>query len=209
MQIPSLLQIQQFRLQLKKFADFTDEEWDIFTGHLYIRQLKKKDLFISAEKICNEVGFISSGAFRFFFVKDGIEISSYFCFQNELISSYRSFLKRTASEVCIDAMENACVICFSYDSLQILLKDERTALRMEHFGRTIAEYLICCYEERVLSFLSQSPEERYLYLLESQPAFLQKIPQHYLANYLGITAVSLSRIRKRIFITKMKQKLVS
>jgi hypothetical protein len=80
---------------------------------------------------------------------------------------------------------------------------------MERFGRMIAEYLICCYEERVLSFLSQSPEERYLHLLESQPAFLQKVPQHYLANYLGIPPVSLSRIRKRIYNNSAKQKMVS
>jgi CRP-like cAMP-binding protein len=159
--------------------------------------------------VCNEVGFILNGSFRFYFLKDGIEISSYFCFQNEFISSYRSFLKREKSLINIEAMEDSFVLCFSHASLQELLNDERVELKMERFGRKIAEYLICCYEERVVSFVTQTPEERYRLLLENGNDLLQKIPQHYVANYLGITAVSLSRIRKRIFASSRQQRLVS
>lgn len=209
MATPLPLQSAQFRSQLKKFVDFTDEEWEQFSEHLYLKKLNKKELLISGDKVCNEVCFILKGAFRFYFVKDGIEISNYFCFQNELISSYRSFLKRTPSVINIEAMENAELICFSYLSLQTLLANEKTAFKMERFGRTIAEYLICCYEERVFSFVTQTPEERYLKLVEQEADLLQKIPQHYLANYLGITPVSLSRIRKRIVESRSKQKLAS
>jgi CRP-like cAMP-binding protein len=206
---PTNLQVMQFRSQLKQFVDFTEEEWNLFASHLYLRRLKKKELFISGDKVCNEVGFIYSGSFRFFLVKDGIEISNYFCFQNDMISSYRSFLKRVPAGLSIEAMENAEVVCFNHASLQTLLADTRTAYKMERFGRTIAEYLICCYEERVFSFLTQTPEERYAALLAEQPTFLRRVPQHYLANYLGITPVSLSRIRKRLFTTAVKQRLAS
>jgi CRP-like cAMP-binding protein len=206
---PSPLHLQQYRSHLKRFTEFTDKEWEIFSNVLYLKRLRKKDLLVSAEKICNEVCFISSGSFRIYFIKDGIEFSTYFCFQNELISAYPSFLKREPAGVYIECMDAAELVCFSYESLQKLLSDDRVAFRMENYGRKIAEYLICCYEERVLSFLSQTPEQRYLHLLETQPDFLQKIPQHYLANYLGITPVSLSRIRRRIFATREKQKLVS
>ena len=166
-------------------------------------------MFVGEGKICNEVGFILNGSFRFYFVKDGIEISNYFCFQNEFISSYRSFLKREPGIVNIDAMEDSLVICFSHESLQQLLLDDRIVLKMERFGRAIAEYLICCYEDRVVSFVTQTPEARYRLLLENGDGLLQRIPQHYLANYLGITPVSLSRIRKRIFSNRKQQKLAS
>jgi CRP-like cAMP-binding protein len=209
MSAPSPLELQQFRSQLKRFVQFSDEEWEIFAIHLYKKKLKKRAVFMQTGKICNEVGFILSGSFRFYFIRDGVEVSNYFSFQNELISSYPSFIKRSPSTISIDAMENAELVCFSYDSLQTLLKDDRIAFSMEHFGRMIAEYLICCYDERIFSFLSQTPEERYLHLLDTQPEFLQKVPQHYLANYLGITAVSLSRIRKRILEAKAKQKMAS
>lgn len=178
---------------------FTEAEWLIFCNYLHIKSVRKRRLFVSQGKWCNEVGFILNGSFRFFFVKDGIEISNYFCFQNEFISSYRSFLKHEPSLINIEAMEDSLLICFSHASLQELLNDERIMLKMERFGRKIAEYLICCYEERVVSFVTQTPEERYRLLLESGNDLLQKIPQHYVANYLGITAVSLSRIRKRVF----------
>jgi CRP-like cAMP-binding protein len=206
---PTSVQLLQYRSQLKKFVLFTDEEWELFAAELYVRNLKKKELFAHGDKTCNEVGFIYSGSFRFYLMKDGIEISNYFCFQNELISSYRSFLKRVPGGSSIEAMENSEVICFTYQSLQKLLHQPETAFRMENFGRSIAEYLICCYEERVFSFIVQSPEQRYATLLETQPVFLQKIPQRYLANYLGITPVSLSRIRKRLFATPRKEKMAS
>lgn len=209
MSTPLPLQLAQYRSQLKKFVEFTDEEWEVFCEHLYIKKVKKKGLLISGDKVCNEVCFILKGSFRFYFVKDGIEISNYFCFQNELISSYGSFLKRTPSVINIEAMQDAELLCFTHASLQVLLANEKTAFKMERFGRTIAEYLICCYEERVFSFVAQTPEERYLQLLEQQPDFLQKIPQHYLANYLGITPVSLSRIRKRIIESHSRQKIAS
>lgn len=71
------------------------------------------------------------------------------------------------------------------------------AFKIEQMRRRIAEYYILCYEDRIGSFLFQNPEERYLALLNSGGAIFQKIPQHYIADYLGVTAVSLSRIRNR------------
>ena len=205
----STLHLQIFRKHLEAFVSFSDDEWTVFSSCLQLKSIKRKRQFSSQGKVCSEVGFILSGSFRFFFIKDGIEISNYFCFQNEFISSYRSFLKREPSLISIEAMEDSLLICFSHSSLQELLQDDRVALKMERFGRKIAEYLICCYEDRVVSFVTQSPEERYRLLLENGQDLLQRIPQHYIANYLGITPVSLSRIRKRIFGASKQQKLAS
>jgi CRP-like cAMP-binding protein len=73
----------------------------------------------------------------------------------------------------------------------------------QKFGRLIAEYLGIGLEERMVSLLLQSPEERYVDLLNSnKKKIIERIPQHYIANYLGITAVSMSRIRNRILKNK-------
>jgi CRP-like cAMP-binding protein len=202
MQAPAPEERSLFREQLRKFVDFTDEQWALFAAKLYLRELKKKDCFVSAGKVCTEIGFMLSGSTRFFFVRDGIEISSYFCFELDLITSYASFLKKTPSPVSIEALEDCRLICFSCAGLTELMQDPRLVYPLEHMGRLIAEYLICCYEERVMSFLAQSPEERYRYMLQSSPALLQRIPQHHIANYLGITPVSLSRIRRRMVTGK-------
>jgi hypothetical protein len=79
-----------------------------------------------------------------------------------------------------------------------MLNDIRLAYKIERFGRLIAEYYLCCYEDRVSAFITQTPEERYLKLMENGREILLRIPQHYVANFLGITPVSLSRIRKRV-----------
>lgn len=196
--MPQPEQLIIYRKSLEQFVIFSDEEWAIFSEQLYTREIKKRQLFIGAGKICNEVGFILSGSFRFYLDKDAVEITNYFCFEGEFISSYKSFLKREPGFTSIEAIKDAVVICFDNAALERLINDERIAYKMERFGRLVAEYLICCYEDRLVTFITKSPEERYLELLDKQPALLQKIPQYYLANFLGITPVSLSRIRKRL-----------
>jgi CRP-like cAMP-binding protein len=196
--MPSAIHLESFRNAIAQFITFTDEQWALFSAHFYTRKIKKRQLFTAAGKTCTEIGFVFSGSFRIFIERGDMEISNYFSFEGDLISSYKSFLRQEASRVNIEAMEDSMLICFTYGNIQTLVNDERIALKMERFGRMIAEYLICCYEDRMLTFVTKTPEERYLELLSDQPSILQKIPQYYLANYLGITPVSLSRIRKRI-----------
>jgi len=85
--------------------------------------------------------------------------------------------------------------------MEQMLQNPLLAYKMERFGRLIAEHYLCCYEDRIASFITQSPEERYLQLLQTGKDILQRMPQHYIANFLGITPVSLSRIRKRLIVT--------
>lgn len=198
-----------FRQGMAPFVIFSDEEWAIFSKHLYLRKLKKRDLLISMGQVCHEIAFILSGSFRLYFIKDGVEINNYFCFEQELISSYVSFLRQEPSPINIEALEDAELICFSHTAQQLLLQNPAINFKMEHFGRTVAEYLVCCYEDRVFSFITQTPEERYRQLLQKQPVFLRRVPQHYLANFLGITPVSLSRIRKRMQIAALPKKEVA
>ncbi|MEJ6979194.1 Crp/Fnr family transcriptional regulator [Pedobacter sp. P351] len=194
----SHLHLSLFRDFLKKFISFTDEEWIIFAEQLYSRNLKKKDYFVEAGNLCTEVGFIIQGSLRCFNIKEGAEITDYFCLENDMISAYKSFLTGTPSSTSIEAIENTSLIIFSKAGLDKLLANEHINYKIERFGRLVAEYYLICYEDRVTSFVMQSPEERYLSLLKDNRNIIRRIPQHYIANFLGITPVSLSRIRKRI-----------
>lgn len=187
-----------FRQQLNKWITFNDEEWAIVSQHLQLKTLRKKEYFTQAGSTCKELGFILSGALRLYHLKDIEEITSYFCLEHNFICSYKSFLKQQPGFSYIQAITDTLLITFTYDGLQQLLNHPITAHKTERFGRLIAEDLIFCYEDRVQAFVTQSPEERYISLLNNNSHILQHIPQHYLANYLGITPVSLSRIRKRI-----------
>lgn len=191
-----------FRQQINKLVIFNDEEWAILSAHLSITTLRKKEHFTKSGEICKHFGFILSGALRLYHLKDGEEITGYFSLFNDFICSYKSFLQQVPGIPYIQAITDSTLITFDHTSLQFLLNHPVTGHKMERFGRLIAEQLIFCYEDRVEAFVTQSPEERYLNLLNNNPRVLQHIPQHYLANYLGITPVSLSRIRKRILDQK-------
>ncbi|MBS7566493.1 Crp/Fnr family transcriptional regulator [Mucilaginibacter sp. Bleaf8] len=190
-----------FKQQVEKMVVFDDEEWAIITTHLSLKTLGRKEHFVQSGEICKALGFIVTGSMRLYHIKDGTEKTSYFCTTNDFITSYKSFMKQEPSVSAIQALDDVLLITLEYNALQELLDNPVTARKMERFGRLLAEDLIFCYEDRMHGFITQTPEERYATLLHDNPSMLQQVPQHYLANYLGITATSLSRIRKRIFDT--------
>ncbi len=193
-------QLKAFRNGIAQFVTFNDTEWEVFTQYLSFSSLSKKEHFAVEGKVCDYMCFITRGAVRYYHIKDGQEITGYFSFENEWMSAYKSFLKRTPNTNYIQALEETALVMISYQNLQQMLNHPLLALKMERFGRLIAEYYICCYEDRVTAFITQTPEERYIILEKTAKDIFQRIPQHFIANFLGITPVSLSRIRKRTLL---------
>jgi len=187
-----------FRKGISKFIEFDETEWAIVSQHLDLKKLKKKGLFAQPGIVCSEIGFILTGSVRYFNVKDGEEITGYFSFENELTSSYSSFLTRQPCLNYVQALEDTQLVIIAYKNLQAMLAHPLLAYKMERFGRHVAEYYLICYEDRMTSFITKSPEERYLDLLNTGRDIIRRMPQHYIAHFLGITPVSLSRIRRRI-----------
>jgi CRP-like cAMP-binding protein len=194
--------INAIRTGLNQFVSFDEEEWEVFSQHLSFSTLKKKEHFAVEGKVCDHIAFIVQGAVRYYHIKDGQEITGYFSFENELLSAYKSFLQRTPNTNFIQALEETELVLIAYSDLQKMLNLPLLALKMERFGRLVAEHYICCYDDRVTAFITQSPEERYTALEQTAIGVFQRVPQHFIANFLGITPVSLSRIRKRTLIAK-------
>jgi CRP-like cAMP-binding protein len=194
----TLTALNKFREHAESFVPLNEAEWQTLVPLLEISTLKKKKNFAEPGKVCNLIALIVKGSVRFFHIKDGEEITGYFCFENEFTSSYKSFLTCQPSINYIQALEDTQFVSLSYNSMQKAYTDKLIGYKMERLGRLIAEHYLICYEDRVTSFVTQTPEERYNKLLETGGEILQRIPQHYIANFLGITPVSLSRIRRRI-----------
>jgi CRP-like cAMP-binding protein len=195
-------QLVAFRKGIEPYAVFNEAEWIVFTQYITLQSFKKKQLFTEAGNVCPYVGFVLTGSVRYYHIKDGADITNYFSFENDFAASYKSFLTGEPASNYIEAMEPSQIILISKTNLDLILANPMLAYKIERFGRLIAEhYLICC-EDRLSSFITQSPEERYLKLLETGREILRRMPQHYIANFLGITPVSLSRIRKRILVEK-------
>ncbi|RTL59196.1 MAG: Crp/Fnr family transcriptional regulator [Sphingobacteriales bacterium] len=184
------------RKQIQLFTPLTDEDWELLEPHLSIKTIHKNKLFVQEGKKATNIGLVLEGMFRQYYTKDGEEKTTYFFFENHFISGYISCITGKPSVLSIEALSDAVCITFPYTVLQELFEKSMT---WQKFGRLIAEYLTVGLEERMVSLLLQSPEERYIELLNSNKTkILERIPQHYIANYLGITPVSMSRIRNRV-----------
>jgi len=184
------------RTHIERFVRLSDQEWQALAAHLYTRTIKKKTNFIKEGEQEEEIGLVVSGSFRQFYTKDGDEKTTYFYFENHLISSYISILQQQPSQLTIEALEDSEVLCFTAHTLTMLYQTHPV---YQIFGRKVAEYLAMGLENRMVSLLLDSPEERYTDLLRSnKKKIIERVPQHYIASYLGITPVSLSRIRNRI-----------
>lgn len=184
------------RKQIESFSKMNDADWELLLPHLELKTIKKNETFVSEGKKANEVAMVIDGMFRQYYTKDGEEKTTYFFFENHLMSSYMSCITGKPSLITIEALSNGSYISFSY---KVLLELFEQSMAWQKFGRLVAEYLGIGLEERMVSLLVQSPEERYIDLLNSnKKKIIERIPQHYIANYLGITPVSMSRIRNRL-----------
>lgn len=187
---------QLLRSYIARFISLTDSEWEMLEPHLYVKELKKHELFAEEGKVSDEIGFVLEGMLRHYYTREGEEKTTYFYFENHLVCAYFSCILKEPSRLSIEALSACRMLCFPYSKLMELYPQSNT---WQGFGRLIAEYLAMGLEDRMVGLLMLSPEERYLELLGSNKTkILERIPQHYIANYLGITPVSMSRIRNRI-----------
>ncbi len=188
--------LQLLRAAVEQFVKLPDTDWEALLPHIQEKSLSRHHLFCEEGKRSFEVGFMLNGTFRQFYSKDGEDKTTYFYFTGDLVCSYVSCLTGQPSLISIQALSDTQYLSFPYSVLLDLYK-QSTA--WQTFGRRIAEYIAIGLEERMVSLLLQSPEERYKELLTgSKKKIIEQIPQQYIANYLGITPVSMSRIRARI-----------
>lgn len=192
----SIADLSPLRRAIEQFTALTDTDWAMLEPHLRIEVIQKHALFAEEGKRADTVALVLEGSFRQFYTKDGDEKTTYFYFDNHLMSAYISCFTGQPSLLSIEALSSGRYIVFPYG---VLLDLFERSMAWQRFGRLISEYALKGLEERMVSLLTQSPEERYLSLLESnKKKIIERIPQQYIANYLGITPVSLSRIRARV-----------
>lgn len=186
---------ERVRHYIEQFTGMPDADWELLLPHLSEKTIRKNELFAKEGKVCKEIGFILEGNMRHYYTIDGEEKTTYFYFENNFVTDYISCIKGKPGALNIEALTDTHLIVFSYKALKDLYARSHA---WERFGRLIAEYLAAGLEERMTGLLMLSPEERYRALLQSnKQKILERIPQHLIANYLGITPVSLSRIRSR------------
>lgn len=168
---------------------------NIFGPSTIIRHFKKKELILLPGQTEHYVSYIIKGSAALLVNQDGTEVCLNFFLENQYFSAYSSFLSQTPSAEYVLALEDTTLASISHNDLQA---GYQLSAAHERNGRRMAEKLYLQSRHRTLALLTQSAEERYLDLVTKQAQSLERIPLKYLASYLGITPVSLSRIRKKI-----------
>ena len=159
-----------------------------------VKYYPAKSTLLSAGDCAMFLFFIKSGAVRMWFNKDGKDSTFQFFFENMPVCSFESFLRSEPSMFSIETIEPTEVLIFSKE--EIWKNGEAHPAQKQG----VMEYMLnrmIDYTHLFLSMLIHTPEQRYDELVKYRPDIIQRIPQHYIASFLGITPVSLSRIRGR------------
>lgn len=184
--------IRQF---VSRLVDVTEAEWLVHRQALVLRRVKKGQHILQAGEVCSHVHFINVGCFRTYNILNDEEYTSVFAFEGDYTTDYKSFLTRQPCYDNIVALEDAETLALDYDAMQRLYEAHPV---WQKYGRLIAEFIFIETANRSQSFLLQSPEQRYLEMMKTQPRILDRVPLKYIASFIGITPEALSRIRRRI-----------
>ena len=184
----------------KRRVPLTDSELKLIDSYFESVSLVKKSFLLTEGKVCDFIAFISEGAIRHFHVKNGVEKTCDLSFENSWVTDFQSFTHDTACIMNLQALENSLVFMIKKKNLVKLYEECKP---YETFGRLMAEQVAQRATEIAMSLSSDKPEERYLNLIEKHPDIFQRVQQKYIANFLGVSPESLSRIRNRI-VTQRK-----
>jgi CRP-like cAMP-binding protein len=174
----------------------TDAEFDHFKTFLQPKTFKKKEFLLQAGEVSRHLAFVNEGCFRTYTIdKTGEEHILQFSLEDWWVGDAYSALMLKPSRYFIESLEESHVYLIDYQIIEQMYAD---IPKFERFFRILSQNRFIALEERINGELSASAEERYLDLLTRYPTLPQRVPQQYIASFLGIQPPSLSRIRKQL-----------
>lgn len=179
---------------ISKYITLTEEEKNTILSLNIFRTVKKGTVLLKEGQLSDEGYFVLKGCLRTYYIIEGDEKTTEFYTEMEGITP-NCVLSKEASEYYISCAEDS-IITVSNPDMEAEVFEKFP--KFESLCRILSEELISKNQTSFDAFKTSSPEQRYLNLLKNRPDLVQRIPQHQLASYLGITPQSLSRMRNRI-----------
>jgi CRP-like cAMP-binding protein len=176
----------------KQFNSLSKEAVKAIEGICKIIDVKKNTDLQPIGHTCKTIYFINKGVARIYYFKDGVDITESFAFENNIIARIESLFTGKPSRKAIQILEDSEVVAINSTEL---FKLYDTYPEIERLFRLIFEAAYVDTVNRIESIQFHTAEERYKALVKDAPDVLKRIPLKYIASYLGITQVSLSRIR--------------
>jgi CRP-like cAMP-binding protein len=179
--------------EIQKIDTFSDEEIDILQGYLVNKFIRKGDHFLISGQVSRYIAFIDSGLMMHYSLHDGVEVPCNFSLEGEWMGSLKSFTSGSPTEVAIKALEDSSIREISAEHMQrLFLLSPRWLLFKNHLVQLV--FFTITQHNADLAMLDA--KKRYYKFMQEKPELINRVPQYYIAAYLGIKSQSLSRIRK-------------
>jgi CRP-like cAMP-binding protein len=180
---------------LSKHIKLTPQEQELFLSKTEIRQYKAKTILLNAGEVCKTSYFVNSGVLRSFNINDNIveHVLSFAC-SGWWISDMYSLLSQKPGNLFIQVIEDAEVVLLSKENQEILFQE---IPKLERFFRILTENSLVAHQERLMDNLSLTAEERFEKFCKKHHDLIQKVPQKYIASYLGVTPEFFSKMKSK------------
>jgi CRP-like cAMP-binding protein len=172
--------------------------WEKYQPYLERKEVPAKTILLQEGHLSKHYILIEKGCLRAFFNNNGADKTIQFFFEEEGLSSFDSFINNVPGQFTLEAIEASVIhllpkkyVLELIDALSREPEYVQLLLRMSAQRQTH-------YINEFVSFIRDTAEQRYLHLLQERPHIVQRVPQHYIASYLGISSVHLSRIKSKL-----------
>jgi CRP-like cAMP-binding protein len=189
-----LKKMEQIRHAIKNLISISEDELNSLTSKFTSRTFKRNEITSLPNSILNEVYFVNTGLVRIIITDNkGKEHTLHFAMENQFIADYPSYLLKQPSIYTLQAVEETQVVVLSRSAIEWAYKNLKEGQKL---GRLIAEFYFIFQDDRVKNLYVRSPKQRYDCITTLFPNIHNRVPQHMIASYLGISPVHLSRLKK-------------
>lgn len=179
---------------LSKYISLTEEEKNAINSLNVFRSVKKGTTLLKEGQKSNDAYFVLKGCIRTYYIIDGEEKTTAFYTEMEGLTP-NCVISKAPSDYYISCVED-CILTVTTPEMEA--ESFKQFPRFESLCRLLSEEVLAKQRISFDEFITSSPEQRYLNLLQKRPDLIRRVPQHQLASYLGMKPQSLSRIRARI-----------
>ena len=149
--------------------------------------IPSKTILLKDGNVADKLYLIRKGCMRLFFYHEGKDITFQFFFEGDFVASFDSLYKRQPSLFFLESIEPTEVFVIKRDDFYALIETV-PSLKKYYEEKLIERFHV--YQQLFLSRIKNTPQQRYEELLREYPNIIQRVPQHYIASYLGVTSVS-------------------
>ena len=187
----------QINKNISRYVIFDANELEIFDSLLQYKAVPKKTIMLQEDEMCNFEAFVIKGCVRKYYIDaNGFEVILQFAIENAWISDISfSNYEDKPSRVYIETLEDCEFFMFSPETKEELFSK---APKFERAFRILMQRSLAVTQERLFNTISKTATEKYLDFIEHYPTLSQRVAQHYIASYLGISAEFLSKVRTKI-----------